>query len=92
MHKPIKYVEKGLTIAARDKAGNFYTCKASPVKGGGRGFDTIYPHHGTVLKISPDGTKYQVIATGLPASPGAWMELATITANTVITKISGSSG
>jgi hypothetical protein len=53
-----------------DKAGNFYTCKASPVRGGGRGFDTIYPHHGTVLKISPDGTKYQVIATGLRAPGG----------------------
>jgi len=53
-----------------DKAGNFYTCKASPVKGGGRGFDTIYPHHGTILKISPDGSKYQVIATGLRAPGG----------------------
>lgn len=53
-----------------DKAGNFYTCKASPVKGGGRGFDTIFPHHGTVLKISPDGTKYTVLATGLRAPGG----------------------
>jgi hypothetical protein len=53
-----------------DKAGNFYTAKASPVRAGGRGFDTIYPHHGTVLKISPDGTKYSVIATGLRAPGG----------------------
>ncbi len=53
-----------------DKQGNFYTCKASPVRGGGRGFDTIFPHHGTVLKISPDGTKYAVLATGLRAPGG----------------------
>ena len=53
-----------------DKQGNFYTCKASPVKGGGRGFDEIFPHHGTVLKISPDGTKYTILATGLRAPGG----------------------
>ena len=53
-----------------DKQGNFYTCKASPVRGGGRGFDTIFPHHGTVLKISPDGSKYTVMATGLRAPGG----------------------
>ncbi|WP_367873106.1 DUF6797 domain-containing protein [Luteolibacter sp. Populi] len=53
-----------------DKAGNFYTCKASPVKGGGRGFDQIYPSHGTVLQISPDGSKSKVIATGLRAPGG----------------------
>ncbi len=53
-----------------DKEGNFYTCKASPVRGGGRGFDTIYPSHGTVLKISKDGTKSQIIATGLRAPGG----------------------
>jgi len=53
-----------------DKAGNFYTTKASPVKGGGRGFDTIFPHHGTILKISPDGSKYTVMATGLRAPGG----------------------
>ena len=53
-----------------DKQGNFYTCKASPVRGGGRGFDEIFPHHGTVLKISPDGSKYTVLATGLRAPGG----------------------
>ena len=53
-----------------DKAGNFYTAKASPVKGGGRGFDTIFPHHGTLMKISPDGTKYVILATGLRAPGG----------------------
>lgn len=38
-----------------DAQGNFYFSKGSPVKGGGRGFDQIYPHHGIVAKISPDG-------------------------------------
>jgi hypothetical protein len=53
-----------------DTAGNFYFCKASPVKGGGRGFDPIIPHHGIVAKISPDGKKFEVVATGLRAPGG----------------------
>jgi hypothetical protein len=53
-----------------DKAGNFYFCKASPVRGGGRGFDQIIPHHGIVAKISPDGKKFEVVATGLRAPGG----------------------
>jgi hypothetical protein len=53
-----------------DKAGNFYIDKASPVRGGGRGFDKIYPNHGTVMKISPDGKKMEVVATGLRAPGG----------------------
>ena len=53
-----------------DKAGNFYFTKASPVRGGGRGFDRILPNHGTVMKISPDGKKMEVVATGLRAPGG----------------------
>ncbi len=53
-----------------DKAGNFYFDKAAPVRGGGRGFDTIYPNHGTVMKVSPDGKKMEVVATGLRAPGG----------------------
>jgi hypothetical protein len=53
-----------------DKEGNFYFAKASPVKGGGRGFDKILPHNGIVAKISPDGAKFEVIATGLRAPGG----------------------
>lgn len=53
-----------------DKAGNFYFSKASPVKGGGRGFDEILPNHGTIVKISPDGKKSEIIATGLRAPGG----------------------
>lgn len=53
-----------------DQDGNFYFCKGSPVRGGGRGFDPILPHHGIVAKISPDGKKFEVIATGLRAPGG----------------------
>jgi len=53
-----------------DREGNFYFAKASPVRGGGRGFDRILPHHGIVAKISPDGGKFEVIATGLRAPGG----------------------
>jgi hypothetical protein len=53
-----------------DAQGNFYFCKGSPVKGGGRGFDQILPHHGIVAKISPDGKKFEVVATGLRAPGG----------------------
>ncbi len=53
-----------------DKAGNFYFDKASPVRSGGRGFDRILPNNGTLMKISPDGKKLEVIATGLRAPGG----------------------
>lgn len=53
-----------------DKEGNFYFAKGGPVRGGGRGFDKILPHHGIVAKISPDGKKLEVLATGLRAPGG----------------------
>ncbi len=53
-----------------DSDGNFYFSKAAPVRGGGRGFDRILPHNGIVAKISPDGRKFEVMATGLRAPGG----------------------
>jgi hypothetical protein len=53
-----------------DAAGNFYFAKGAPVRGGGRGFDQILPNHGTVMKVSPDGKKLEVVATGLRAPGG----------------------
>jgi hypothetical protein len=53
-----------------DKAGNFYFAKGGPVRRGGRGFEKIVPHHGIVAKISPDGEKFEVVATGLRAPGG----------------------
>lgn len=53
-----------------DPAGNFYFAKAGPVKNGGRGFDEIMAHHGTLLRVSPDGAKLDVMATGFRAPNG----------------------
>lgn len=53
-----------------DSKGNFYFCKASPVRSGGRGFEEILPHHGIVAKVSADGKRFEVIATGLRAPGG----------------------
>jgi len=59
-----------------DRAGNFYTMKAGPVNGGGQGFGrgggngTITAHAGTMLKISKDGKKLEVFATGFRAPNG----------------------
>jgi hypothetical protein len=51
-----------------DKAGNFYYAKASPWTP-----DVRTPHQGTMLKVSKDGSKLEVFATGLRAPNGAGM-------------------
>ncbi|WP_414662100.1 DUF6797 domain-containing protein [Horticoccus sp. 23ND18S-11] len=53
-----------------DRAGNFYFSKAMPVNQGGRGFGPWTPHNGTVMKVSPDGSKLEVVAWGLRAPGG----------------------
>ncbi len=53
-----------------DKEGNFYFSKASPVVSGGRGFDRILPHNGTIMKVTADGSELSVLATGLRAPGG----------------------
>ncbi|NBX33758.1 hypothetical protein EBR16_00055 [bacterium] len=53
-----------------DPAGNFYFIKAGPVRKGGRGFDEICDHHGSLFKVSEDGKKFEVIATGFRAPNG----------------------
>jgi glucose/arabinose dehydrogenase len=53
-----------------DAKGDFYFAKAGPVKKGGRGFETIADHHGCLLKISKDGSKLEVVATGFRAPNG----------------------
>jgi hypothetical protein len=52
-----------------DAAGNFYFAKCAPLAPGGRGWDEITPHNGTVLRVSKDGGKLDVFATGV-LSPG----------------------
>lgn len=54
----------------RDGAGNFYFAKAAPVRPGGSGFERISEHNGTLCKVSPDGSKLEVMATGFRAPNG----------------------
>ena len=51
-----------------DKAGNFYYAKGSPW-----GPDVQTPHQGTMLKVSKDGSKLEVYASGLRAPNGLGM-------------------
>jgi hypothetical protein len=51
-----------------DRAGNFYYAKGSPWSP-----DVSSPHQGTVLKVSKDGSKLEVFASGLRAPNGSAM-------------------
>jgi hypothetical protein len=53
-----------------DAEGNFYFAKAGPVRNGGRGFEEIVDHHGSLFRISKDGRRFEVIATGFRAPNG----------------------
>ena len=53
-----------------DAQGNFYFAKAGPVKGGGRGFETISRDAGTLMKVSANGKKFETVATGFRAPNG----------------------
>ena len=48
-----------------DSKGNFYYCKGSPWEPA-----VTSPHQGTMLKVSPDGKKLEIFATGLRAPNG----------------------
>ncbi len=50
--------------------GDFWFAKAGPVRPGGRGFDRIVPHHGSILRVKGDGSALSVHATGLRAPNG----------------------
>ncbi|HZE97977.1 MAG TPA: DUF6797 domain-containing protein [Planctomycetota bacterium] len=53
-----------------DPKGNFYFGFNCPVRSGGGGFHKITNHHGCILKVSPDGAKLDVYATGFRANNG----------------------
>lgn len=53
-----------------DAAGNFYFAFGSPVKKGGRGFERIVKHHGKLIRVSADGKKMDIYASGLRAPNG----------------------
>jgi len=54
----------------RDEEGNFYFIKGAPVIAGGEGFGDIEIHHGKLFKVSRDGSKLEVIASGFRAPNG----------------------
>ncbi len=48
-----------------DEAGNFYYAKS-----GRHALDSVVPQHGTLLKVSADGSQTQILATGFRAANG----------------------
>ena len=48
-----------------DAAGNFYYAKS-----GRHALDSVVPHHGTLLRISADGARTEILATGFRAANG----------------------
>ena len=53
-----------------DNAGNFYFAFGSPVRSGGRSFERLGRHHGSIIKVSKDGSRLERYATGLRAPNG----------------------
>ena len=53
-----------------DDAGNFYFAKGAPLLGT-HFWDPIGAHNGCLLRVTPDGSKLDVVATGLRAPNGA---------------------
>jgi sugar lactone lactonase YvrE len=48
-----------------DSAGNFYYAKS-----GRHALDSVVPHHGTLLRVSADGSRTDILATGFRAANG----------------------
>src|SRR5688572_786447 len=48
-----------------DAAGNFYYAKSAR-----HALDSVVPHHGTIIKVSADGSRSQIIASGFRAANG----------------------
>jgi hypothetical protein len=53
-----------------DPLGNFFFAFGSPVRAGGPGFHNISAHHGSILRVSKDGSKLDIYATGFRAPNG----------------------
>jgi glucose/arabinose dehydrogenase len=60
-----------------DKDGNFSFAFGGPVRSGGGSFHKITSHHGTIMKVSPDGKKLEVYATGFRAPNGIGLNVET---------------
>ena len=53
-----------------DPQGNFYFTKGGPVNPGGRGWGPLSDHNGCMFKVSKDGSKFEVFASGIRAPNG----------------------
>ncbi|NQZ59602.1 MAG: hypothetical protein HRT88_19295, partial [Lentisphaeraceae bacterium] len=53
-----------------DKKGRFYFAFGAPVRGGGRSFERLGRHHGSIIRVSKDGKKMERYATGFRAPNG----------------------
>jgi len=53
-----------------DPEGNFLFAFGSPVRGGGRSFERMGNHHGSIIKVSKNGRQLERYATGLRAPNG----------------------
>jgi hypothetical protein len=53
-----------------DQNNDFYFAKGGPVNPGGRGWGPLSDHSGCLFKVSADGSKFEVFATGLRAPNG----------------------
>lgn len=49
----------------RDDAGNFYYAKSAR-----HALSAVVPHHGTLLRVSPDGSETEILAVGFRAANG----------------------
>ena len=52
-----------------DAEGNVYYAKSAR-----HGLPAVVPHHGTLLKVSPDGSATEIVATGFRAANGVCVE------------------
>ena len=52
-----------------DAAGNFYYAKSAR-----HALDSVVPHHGTLLKVSADGSRTEILATGFRAANGVCLD------------------
>ena len=70
MHVTPNFHEFALDLHT-DNHGNFIFAKGGPVRPGGRGWETISKHAGTVMRVSKDGAKLEIIGTGVRAPNGS---------------------
>ena len=64
-HQVTEHFHEFATGLQTDREGNFYYAKC-----GRHGLPAVVPQHGTVLKVSPDGRKTEIVAHGFRAING----------------------